>query len=79
MLYQKNKNQDRSFFYNLFSLSKKSNIFTLKLNLLTHNTAIENNVFQNPSYNSSFKLKNQSVESKVSWFKTGVQSSNRLD
>ncbi|MFT7251927.1 MAG: hypothetical protein ACI9FW_001680 [Flavobacterium sp.] len=70
MLYQKNKNQDRSFgLYNLFSLSKKSNIFTLKLNLLTHNTAIENNVFQNPSYDSSFKLKNQSVESKVSWFK----------
>jgi len=69
-LYQKNKNQDRSFgFYNLFSLSKKSNIFTLKLNLLTHNTAIENNVFQNPSYDSSFKLKNQSVESKLSWFK----------
>lgn len=70
VLNQKSKNQDRSFgFYNLFSLSKKSNTFTLKLNLLTHNTAIENTIFQNSSYNSVFNLKNQSVESKLSWFK----------
>ncbi|UQD55231.1 carboxypeptidase-like regulatory domain-containing protein [Flavobacterium sp. K5-23] len=70
MLFQQSKNQDRSFgFCNFFSLSKKSNIFTLKLNLLTHNTSINNNIFQNPAYNANFELKNQSLESKLSWLK----------
>jgi hypothetical protein len=67
---QKTKNWERSLsFYNLFSMTKSSSVFSLKLNLVTHNANTTNSIFQNPQYNANVKLQYQSIQSNFSWLK----------
>jgi hypothetical protein len=67
---QKTKNWVRNLsFYNLFSITKSSSVFSLKLNYLTENASTANLFFQSPEYNANASLQYRSVQSNFSWLK----------
>lgn len=54
---------------NVFTKAQKSNIFTLKINFLSHQSRFSNVVFQNDSNDIGLKLRRQSMQTNFSWLK----------
>lgn len=68
---QKLKNQEVNFsLNNAFTITKKSNIFSLKINFRSHQAKFNNAVFENGTEDISLRLLKQSIQTNFSWLKS---------
>lgn len=67
-LQQRSKNRNSNLdFYNSFTLSKKSNIFNVKLDLLTQRDRFKNDIDKEPLFENDLELQNAMLQTTISW------------
>ncbi|TDD78530.1 carboxypeptidase-like regulatory domain-containing protein [Flavobacterium caseinilyticum] len=67
---QNQKNQEVNIsLNNAFTITKKSNIFSLKINLLSQQSRFNNTVFQDDNNDYAVNLERQSIQTNFSWTK----------
>lgn len=67
---QNQKNQEVNIsLNNAFTITEKSNIFSLKINLLSQQSRFNNTVFQDDNNDYGIKLQRQSIQTNLSWTK----------
>ena len=67
-LQQRSRNRNSNLdFYNSFTLSKKSNIFSVKLDILTQRDRFENHIDKELLFENDLELKNDMLRTNISW------------
>lgn len=67
---QNQKNQEANIsLNNAFTITKKSNIFSLKINFLSRQSRFNSTVFQDDNNEYALKLQRQSIQTNLSWTK----------